>query len=317
MGGTLLGIDIGHDAIKVAGVTAAAKPRLVGCKSIDINAQVLARGQVADTKPLTQALRQALAEAAPHRLQAGQAVLALSESVLSRKVLELPHMKDDEERRAAVAVQSAEYLPLPIDEMQLDYQVLGRQSDGMMEQVMVVAASSKLIEFYTAAIQAAGVNLVAIDTKPSSLGRLLVPRAAKDAYVLLDIGSELTTVSVYHNGMVQVASTVNLGGNIVKDPTTGKPDPSTEAGLIGRLVGEVSEEVEHVIKFYTNRSLDDEPVKEIIVTGGGSEVHGIAEELGKLLALPISMAKPSLVLPPFCDRRFNGALGAARYPLHG
>ena len=317
MGGTLLGIDIGHDAIKLAGLRTGSKACLVGCKSIDVNSELLGRDKLEDTAPITNALKQALATAAPHRLVAGPAVLALSESVLSRKVLELPLVRSDEELRAVVAVQAAEYLPLPIDEMELDYQVLGVEKDGMIQQVMVVAVSSKLIAFYLKAIAAAGIQLMAIDTKPSAIGRLLVPAKATDAFIILDIGSELSTVSVYHHGAIQVASTVNLGGNIIKDKTTGKPDPEREAGLIERLVSEVSEEVDHVIKFYTNRSLDEEPVKQILLTGGGSHVVGITEQLTSQLQLPFILGKPTLTLPPFCDRRFNGALGAALYPLHG
>ena len=317
MAGTLLGIDIGHDSIKLAGLTTGSKPQLVGCKSIHIDAILLGRGQLTDTGPVTKALKQALAEAAPKPLKPGPAILALSESLLSRKVLELPASISQEELRDAITVQSAEYLPLPIDEMELDFQVLGVQEDGLIQQVMVVAASSKLIGFYVKAIQDAGILLEAIDTKPSALGRFLVPAKDKEAYVMLDIGSELSTVSIYHHGMVQVASTVNLGGNIIKDPTTGKPDTEREAALIERLVSEVAGEVEHVVKFYINRSLDDEPVKQVLVTGGGSLMAGVTEQLAKALSMPMKPAKPPMTLPPFCDASYNGALGAARYSYHG
>lgn len=317
MGGIVLGIDIGHDAIKVVGLTVGRKPRLIGCASAPVNAQLIGREQANDPAPVSKALKAALAAAAPKKLSPGVGVLALSESVLFRKVLELPHIPDDNERRDAISVEAAEYLPQPIDEMELDYQVLGSSADGITEQVMVVAVSRSLVELYNQAFSDAGIQLEAIDAKPSSLGRLLVPKASKEAVLILDIGSELSTVSMHHAGLCQVTSTVNVGGNCIKDPATGEVDADREDAQIAHLVEELLEEVAHVIKFYTNRSLNAQPVKEILLAGGGSHLKNLKQQLASGLELPVSEAKPPLILPAFCDRRYNGALGAALYQKYG
>jgi type IV pilus assembly protein PilM len=314
MGGVVIGVDFGHASVKVAGLRLGAKPSLLGCKAVALDPQFLTKEGFKEPAAIAVALKEAVATSAPHRLPVVPCVVALSEVILFRKILELPVMTEGDDLRSAVRLQAAEFLPLPVDEMEVDYQVLGRAEGGDSQQVMVVGAPRKIIDDYLAVFKLAKLPLAAIDTKPAAVGRLLAA-GVKDGVVLIDIGSELSTISIYQAGMVRVTSTVNMGGDIIKDAATGEVDTERDAKQLLRLTQALGEEVDHVLKFYANRSAEAQPVSKALLAGGGSMIANLLEGVAKEIGIPVEINKPSLELPPFCDRRFGGAVGAALYRL--
>ena len=70
------------------------------------------------------------------------------------------------------------------------------------------------------------------------------------------------------------------------------------------------------MKFYTNRSGNSDPVGQVYLCGGGSMIADVASALTAATSAEVSLAKPVIAVPAFCDRRFYGALGAALYPTH-
>ncbi|MBU6389397.1 pilus assembly protein PilM, partial [Patescibacteria group bacterium] len=202
----------------------------------------------------------------------------------------------------------------PPENMEVDYQLLGPLPDGTLQQIMVVAAGKKLIESYMAVFKEAKLSLQAIDAKPASVGRAIVGANEKEGILLLDITSTMSTVSIYEHGSIWVTGFVNSGGNVIRDEDTGEVLPAAEQqSAIKRLVSSIADEVDHVLKFYHNRSVGQGKVKEIRVSGGGSLIDGILDDLKKTVDLPVQIGKATITVPSFCDRRFFGALGSALY----
>lgn len=262
-----------------------------------------------------QALREALRTAAPHPLKPVAAYSAVSESLVFRKILELPLMAEDE-LHSAVSLEVGQYLPQSVEEMELDFQPLGPMADGKAQQVMVVAVSKKIINDYLAVFQSAKLPVRAIDVKPAAIGRAIVSKGEKDAILLIDIGSETTTLSLYDQHAVRVTGSINLGGNIIRDPETGEIDEDRQADRLKRLANGIADELEHVVKFYKNRLSSPKEITEARLSGGGSMIAGTVEAIEAAIDFKVVAGQSVLGLPPFCDRRFLGALGCALYPLY-
>lgn len=314
-GKSIVGVDIGHDSIKVAAIRRGNKPAFVGCCKVPIDSQYVRKDGFADPALVAAKLKEALRTAQPKALHPTAAVAVLPESIIFRKTVDLPMTVLPDEVAGAVRLQVAEYLPLPAENMQIDYRPVGVSADGQTQQIMVVAADYKIVNDYCAVFDKAGLELVAIDTKPASLGRAIVAAGEKDVVIIVDIGSEVTTVSVYHDGAIQVTSTLNQAANSLKDQATGTIDAEKSAVLAKRLCQGISDEIEHVIKFYSNRSIATVSGHvSVRVAGGGSMVEGLDTMIGEQLALSVVSAKPLLAVPDYCDRRYLGAIGAALYP---
>lgn len=312
----VLGVDIGHASVKVVGLSLGKKPTFLGCKEITLDPKYLQKEGFDNPILIGQALREAMRTAAPHPITASHVYSAVSESLVFRKVLEMPLIEDPQELEAAIKLEAAQYLPENPDDMSMDYQFFGSlPDDSKMQQIMVVAMPKKILLDYLAVFQAAKLSVKAIGVKPSALGVALVPLKDKQCVIIVDIGSEVCTISIYDRHVVRVTAVVNVGGNVLKNPDTGKVDEDSFADHIKALMNAIDDEMQHVLKFYNNRMVDHQEIKEVLLTGGGSMVAGVLEEMQKLTDIPTSVGQSVVETPAFCDRRFTGALGCALYPL--
>ena len=312
----ILGVDIGHSSVKVVGISAGKKPAFLGCKEITMDPKYLEKDGFANPILIGQAVREAMRTAAPRPIVATQAYSAVSESLVFRKVLEMPFMEDAEEMKAAIKLEAAQYLPENPEEMVLDYQFFDLLPDKQAkQQIMVVAMPKKILLDYLAVFQAAKLTVKGIGVKPSALGAALVPLSEQKCLIIIDIGSEICTISIYDRHVVRVTAVVNMGATMLRDAKTGELDEEAFTEKSQTLLHAIGEEMEHVIKFYSNRMLGRQEISEVVLTGGGSMLVGILEGVQKLTDLPVSAGRPVVAIPAFCDRRFTGALGCALYPL--
>jgi type IV pilus assembly protein PilM len=311
-----VGIDLGYSSIKVVGLALGKRPRVVGFSQVAVEPKSLQKEGLSDLEEASKALKTALSTALPHRITATDAYISLNESAVFRKILEVPKGVSPEDLNSVIRAAVVEYLPDELDTLELDYQPLGTTSDGEL-QVMVVATSKKTIEQYLALGKAAGLTVRAVDPKPSALVRAVVGPKHAEPLLVVDIGSEMSSAFLVAQGSIWVAGTVNLGGNIVKDPATGAIDETKRVEKLSRLVTGLADELEHVVKFYANRAAGSAPtIREVRIVGGGSIIEGIDTVLQKETGYDVSFARPGVAVPDGCDRRFYAALGSAMYPLY-
>jgi type IV pilus assembly protein PilM len=125
--------------------------------------------------------------------------------------IEVPDM-DPEELRGAIEFQAQDYIPLPIENVTLDYQVVGRQvdEDGVVRQkVLLVAAQTDMIQQFLTACHKAGLVVEGIDLNAFAVLRALTPpipfleqgAAPEEATGFLNIESSVNTLVVAAAGI--------------------------------------------------------------------------------------------------------------------
>jgi Tfp pilus assembly PilM family ATPase len=263
---------------------------------------------------IAEAFKRALKAAQPHVLAAEGAFCCLPENAVFRKIIDMEILPDADEMREAVRFQSAEYLPVALDEMEVDYQplpVLAKEPS----QVAVVAASRTLIDGYLAVFAAAKVPLRVIEPAAASIGRAVTPLHKPQGVVLVDIGANLTTVAAYADLIVQLSSTVTVGAESVTAGEEEKLSTTDQAERIEGLGAALADEIDRVTRFYQSRAAGRPKLTHIVLTGQGSELPKIAQILTKQVELPVRAGTASISLPPECGHGFFAPLGAALYPL--
>jgi len=310
---TVVGIDIGHASVKVVGVQISRKPVVVGFGSAPIDAKYLAKEGM-DPKAIADAIQQAMHSALPHPIRTTEAYASIAEGIVFRKILEVPGTVTPEEMGNVVRAEAVEYLPDDIANLEVDYQVLGALP-GDLQQVMVVAVNKRLVENYLNIGSLAKLKIQAIDPKPSAVGRAAVRPQETQPVILVDIGAEMTSISIYAQHAVWVTGSVNMGSDLIRNPETGEMDPKKE-DKIERLVDSVVDELTHVMKFYQNRASQEQEFKEVRLSGGGSLIDGVLEAIQKQVKQKVVQADMVLPMPEGADRRFAGALGCALYPYY-
>jgi type IV pilus assembly protein PilM len=274
------------------GVTRAA--------STDLAPGVITDGEVTDVTALTEALREFFkANSLPRRVRLG-----VSNQQIVVRHLELPKIDDERERAAAVRFQAAEAIAMPIDEVVLDHQVIGEVTtpEGASRyRVVVVAARESMIARVVEAVRAAGLRPEGIDLNAFALVRALTMPSDT---------SETSRVYCHLGGVTNLA--IALGNTcLFTRPLSTAWDQQEES-----IASALAEEIRLSIDFYMAQP-EARWVGEVVLSGPGARREGLADQLGSMIDVPVSVAEPlgrmqSTQIPPGEDPyRHTVAVGLA------
>ena len=145
------------------------------------------------------------------RIMSKTAVVSLPVSSVFHALVTLPMVKK-EDLDHIVKAEVKKLLPMPLEEMALDYQVLKGLLEDKSQRVLVNAVPHKLIEFYSKVFQRAGLSLEALEPESTALARSLVGRDQAVA-MIVDIGSERTNFFIIDQGVPITHQSIESGGD--------------------------------------------------------------------------------------------------------
>ena len=248
------------------------------------------------------------------RSRATEVVAAVSGSSVINKTIAMPAGLTDEEMETQIALEADQYIPYPLEEVALDFEVQG-PTPGRDDQVDVLLAACRreTIDLRVEALELAGLTPKVIDVEAYSMERayeLIRPVAGVDpaaTVAVVDIGATMTTLSVINQGANAYTREQNFGGKQLTDEIMRRYGlPLREAGLAkkqGGLPDGYEEEVltpfkEAVIQqvgrslqfFYSSSSFN--AVDHIFLAGGVAATDGLVSLVGSRLATPTTIANP-------------------------
>jgi type IV pilus assembly protein PilM len=291
------GLDIDGGFLAAAQV---AGGRIAAAASSELEAGVVSEGEVADVSALSAALKQFFKERdLPRNVRLGVA----NQQIVVRQI-ELPLIQGRTERDAAVRFQAAEAIAMPLEEAVLDYHVTredaGAEGEARM-QVVVVAARKAMITRLVEAVRGAGLKPEGIDLNAFALVRTLSGQAEPN-------GS--ARVHCHLAGVTNLA--IALGTHCVFTRPLATAWEASGEGTAPAL----ADEIRLSIDYYMTQA-DVLPVGDVVLSGPGSRIEGLAGELGGLVGLPTAVAEPlgeldAMGLPPEEDpHRHTVAAGLA------
>jgi type IV pilus assembly protein PilM len=255
---------------------AAAQLNGAGVKlaaSRDLDADIVRDGEVLSADRLGDALKDFFHdEGLPRRVRLGVA----NQQIVVRHI-EMPKIADQGERDAAIRFQTAETVAMPLDEAVIDYQTVGETpGDGGVsrERVLVVAARKAMVLRLTDAVRRAGLKPEGLDLNAFALVRTLSGGSQPDGEA---------RVYCHLAGVANVA--VGLGSTcLFTRPLTA--DWEGEGA-----VESLAEELRMSIEYYRAQS-DAPAIRELIISGPGARIGGLAERVGELIGLAAKAADP-------------------------
>jgi Tfp pilus assembly PilM family ATPase len=273
-----------------------------GANEIQLSKSPWLKNGLRNKNELIEQIQEAMSSAMPHPINLTKAIAAVPEATVFSKVLTMPKLSP-KELVQAIPYEAAEFLPLPLEEMYLDWQLGPRKAEKGEDEmhVFLVAAPKQLVDELTETLGKANVELLKLESEPFAVARSIDHRLSRDEVrMILNIDHKTTTCILLNQQTIKSTSTIAVG---LKDLKT------SPHGSIRTLNDELSE----AISYYHNRLAETSEVKRIILTGEGALVKGLAHQLSKKSGLDCEVGYPCVHLPhnqPI-HPRFNGAVGLA------
>ena len=348
-GSGTIGLDIDRGAIKAVQLSASGGAytlRHVGYHRLPPG--VIAGGEVADPEQLAAEIKEFWSA---HSFKGRSVVLGVANQRVIVRLLNFPHMPE-EDLKSAIGFEAQDHIPMSLDEAVLDYVVLGPQIEGSdLDRILVVAAHREMLEGYTAAVRGGGLRPTGMDVKALSLTRSTAPEGFFDeeATLLLDVGSELSSLVVVQGGGPTLTRFIPIGfEDFVRSVTEAAELPEDEAEKLAldprsRLGYEGAQEVleeqsaeqkdfDPALVYDVRRGLEDavqtlaedvqrsieyhhsqpdaREVSRVFVSGEGALISGFDAYFGELLGLPTQRGNPVAKLAANRSNVSDAQLGA-------
>lgn len=235
-------------------------------------------------------------------------------AVISKKIL-VPAGQTEEELEVQVETEANQYIPFSLDEVNLDFQVLGPAPNNPDDVEVLIAASRKeKIEDRVAAAEAAGlkatvvdVDLYAAQTAYEIMGIGAAEEDKDQNIAMVDVGATTMTVNVLRNGQSIYLREQPFGGNELTQEVQNKfglaPDEAEvakrdgglpdeyESELLQPFVDKMGLEIARALHFFFS-STPYNQVNEIVLSGGCAAIPGVEAAITRRTQVQTVIANP-------------------------
>ncbi|HHW06220.1 MAG TPA: pilus assembly protein PilM [Clostridia bacterium] len=196
-----------------------------------------------------------------------------------------------------IRFQAQEHLPVPLDTVYLDYDVIGTRSDGEREmlEILLVAGRKEMVQGFLQVLTMARLRPKEIEVLPLTLLRFLKKEdASRQVVAAIDIARGVSNMVIADAGKPRLARMMATG-MAAAELLAAAREEDTGASEVNLHREQFANSIQATIGFYQSHK-DARPVEKIFLSGIGSQVTGLAERLESMLRLPVKQVRPAEVL---------------------
>jgi len=307
---SVAGLDVGSSSIKMVELEGKGDNlSLVNLGFENLPSDTIIDGQIMELNTVSDVIRNLCVN---HGVNADNVVTGVSGHSVIIKNIVLPRMSR-EELEESIDWHAEEHIPYDLADVSLDYQVTAESSDAT--HVLIAACKRERIDNIRQAIQLSGRQPVVIDVDTFALQNCYEANynpTESDVVTLLNIGASTMNVNIVKGSRSLFSRDITVGGSQFTDVLQrnlglsyqqaeavkrGAGAPNADEKAIEPLMSNVTEivanEIQKTFDFYRTTSEDRHTVvKKILISGGGSKLQGLAQELSARLELPVEVMNP-------------------------
>ena len=309
---SLVGLDISSTSVKLLELSiqdGRYRVESYGVEPLPTNAVV--EKNIADTEGVGDAIERLVKRARPRTRAAAAAVTG---SAVITKVIDMEPDLTDDERETQIRLDADQYIPYPLSEVNLDFEVIGPSAVPNRVSVLLAASRSENIEQRVDTLEIGGLTAKVMDIEAYAMERafsLIIDTlpSSPEIVAIIDIGHTMTTLNVLRDEKIVYTREAMFGGKQLTEDIQRRYglsfEEATRAKREGNLPDDYEPEVlrpfmESVVQqvtrslqfFFSSSQYND--VDHILLAGGSASVTGLALLIQEKLGNRVSVANPFL-----------------------
>jgi len=309
----VLGLDISSTAIKLLELGQSGDRMRVESYAVEpLPANSVIEKNIADVEAVGEAIKRAVKRSAS---RTKLAAVAVAGSAVITKIIAMPASLTEDEMEQQIELEADQYIPYPLEEVNLDFEVIGpSENDPERIDVLLAASRSENVDIRIAAIELAGLKAKIVDVEAYAMENafsLLIPQLPEQGIdqtvAVIDIGATMTTLNVMHDRKTIYTREQVFGGKQLTEEIQRRYGLSYEeagmakrqGGLPDNYIPEVLEPFKDAMTQQVSRSLQFfygssqyNNVDHIVLAGGSAMIPGIDEMIANKLGVHTSVANP-------------------------
>lgn len=312
-GSVVLGLDISSTAVKLLELgQSGSRYRVESYAVVPLPPHAVVEKSIADVEAVGSAIERAVKRAGT---RVKHAAVAVAGSAVITKVISMPASLSESDMENQIRLEADQYIPYPMEEVNLDFQVLGpseKKPDTV--DVLLAASRSENVDVRVAAVELGGLIAKIVDVEAfameSAFGLLntqLPDAGAGKIIAVADVGATMTTLNVLNNFKIIYTREQVFGGKQLTEEIQRRYGLSYEeagmakkqGGLPDNYAPEVLEPFKEAMAQQVSRSLQFffsssqyNNVDHIVLAGGCASIPGIDELIEQKIGTSTSIANP-------------------------
>jgi type IV pilus assembly protein PilM len=302
-----VGLDIGSGFIKAVVINhGSGHPVLEKIAMAPVADDAIVEGEVMDPRLVADAVRDLLETA---QIKTKDVVVAVGGRDVIIKKIQMDRMTEANAREV-MPWEADQHIPFDRENVELDFQILDPEGDGLQMQVLLVAAKRELVESKLALLAEIGLDARIIDVEAFALHNAFernYPEAMRGVVALANIGNDTTVVNLLEDGVPVLTRDLPVGVRRLREDLQrerGMPADAADRVVRGAELDpalaphvavrgeEMALGIERAAAFLQTSARPTAQLSRVYLTGGGSRVPGLAGVLGDRLKVPVAAAHP-------------------------
>ncbi|ENU88386.1 hypothetical protein F970_01759 [Acinetobacter sp. CIP 102082] len=309
----LVGVDISSTTVKLLELSVKNGRYWVESYAVmPLPENSVVEKSILNPEAVADALERVVNLANPHTTHVA---IAVPTSMVIHKIIEMDADMSDEEREVQIRMDAEQYIPFPLDEVSLDFEVLpDRLANPNRVNVLLVATRTENVDNRVEVLELAGLVAKVADVESYAMERAFsvfadtLPMGANTVGIL-DIGHTMTTLSVMQKGKIIYTREQVFGGRQLtqdvqsryglsfeeagraKKERTLPDDYDTE--VLEPFLDAVVQQAARSLQFFFSSSQFNE-IDHILLAGGNANIPGLAKLLQQKLGYRVTIANPFL-----------------------
>jgi len=331
----VVGLDIGSSVIKAVEL----RPKkggtfeLVSLAAEELAPEAIVDGTILDSELVTETIAKLFKE---HKIKNADVATSVSGNAVIIKKIQLPLMNEDE-LAESIQWEAEQYIPFDIEDVNIDYQILGDPHGSGAENmdVLLVAAKKDKINDYTSVIQRAGKHPVVVDVDAFAVQNAFEANydiSGSEVVALINAGASIMNINILKNGNTIFWRDISVGGNKYTEelqkelhlsqeqaealkkglPVEGASSAQAQP-ILDQVSQEVGQEIQKTFDFFIATSNTDR-IDRIALAGGCAKVANLDQILQDRFGTRIELINPFErieVNSKLFDPEFVASLGAS------
>jgi len=210
------GLDICDLSLKIVKLKKRGRAlTLASFGETEIRPGIIKDGEIKDEKKLAEIIKKAVKSVNGEKLKTKHVVVSLLEEKAFLQVIQMPKMAE-EDLKSAIIYEAENYIPLPVEEVYLDFQVIEPLQDHLDHQdVLIVALPKKIVDSYVNSLKMAGLQPVAFEIESQSIARALIKNEiAPRPVLIIDLGQTRSNFIIFSGTCARFTSSVPVSSQL-------------------------------------------------------------------------------------------------------
>ncbi len=309
----VIGLDISSTAVKLLELSqTGARYRVESYAVEPLPHNSVIEKNISDVEAVGEAIKRAVKRSGSRNKFAAAAVAG---SAVITKVISMPSSLNEDEMDQQIQIEADQYIPYPLEEVNLDFEVIGPSgNDPERVDVLLAASRSENVDVRMAAIEIAGLKPRIIDVEAYAMENAfslqlsqLPDNGVDQTIAVLDVGATMTTLNVIHDQTTIYTREQVFGGKQLTEEIQRRYGLSYEeagmakrqGGLPDNYIPEVLEPFKEAMAQQVSRSLQfffssssHNTVDQIVLAGGSAMLPGVDEMIANKLSVNTTVANP-------------------------